>query len=218
MKALLIVLIVFSTQISYSQNEKSDYLIRFFEKPDSTIGVNEMGDKCGYKDVKGDTLIPLGKYYFCYTDTFRTYAIVLTNDGKCIAIDRNFNELYKVFWFDSGPDDSSDSLFRIVKNGKMGFADSATGKIMIPPVFNFVSPFVKGLAGYNEGGILKKDTVIEGHYIDGGKWGVINKKGEIIIKAQYDGGWIDEDTGEIVAIIHDKKYIVDRQGNVLREW
>ena len=31
---------------------------------------------CGYKNSKGDTIIPFGKYMQCFTDTFIHFAIV----------------------------------------------------------------------------------------------------------------------------------------------
>ena len=53
---------------------------------------------------------------------------------------------HKVFRFDNGPDYTSDGLFRILVENKIGYADSATGKIVINPQFECAWPFEHGVA------------------------------------------------------------------------
>jgi len=115
----------------------NEYLIRF---------ADTFTDECGYKNQAGDTVVPLGKYAICFTDTFRTYAIVLKPSAGFVAIDRNGKMLYEVFPFDNGPDMPSEGLFRIVENAKIGFADSATGRVVIAPQFECAWPFEHGVA------------------------------------------------------------------------
>ncbi len=100
----------------------------------------------GYKNQNGDIVIPPGTYSLCFTDTFKTYAIVAKPDFGFAAIDRQENILYKVFPYDNGPDYSSDGLFRIMENNKIGFADSRTGEIVIRPRFDCAFPFENGVA------------------------------------------------------------------------
>jgi hypothetical protein len=108
--------------------------------------VDTVNYECGYKNLKGDTIIPLGKYSLCFTDTFKTYAIVAMPHKGFVAIDRQENILYNVFPFDNGPDYVSDGLFRIIIDGKIGYADSATGKIIIKPQFDCAWQFENGIA------------------------------------------------------------------------
>lgn len=103
-------------------------------------------DEYGYKNLKGDTIIPLGKYSRCYTDTFKTYAIVTIPHKGFVAIDKQENVLYTVFPFDNGPDYFSCGLFRILVDDKIGYADSTTGKIVISPQFYCAWPFENGEA------------------------------------------------------------------------
>jgi len=117
--------------------KKNDYLVRF----NDTIK-----DEYGYKNQNGEIVIPLGKYQICFTDTFKTYAIVAKSKSGFLAIDRQENALYEVFPFDNGPDEPSDGLFRILENKKIGFADSATGKVVIKPQFDCAWPFENGVA------------------------------------------------------------------------
>ena len=118
-------------------NNNSDYLVFFSDT---------VKNEYGYKNQNGDTIIPLGKYTMCYTDTLRTFAIVLKPDFGFVGIDRQENILYKVYPFDNGPDYDSEGLFRIIINDKMGFADAETGKIVIEPQFGCACPFENGVA------------------------------------------------------------------------
>lgn len=115
---------------------EKDYLLKVYDT---------VNDNFGYVNLRGDTIIPSGKYAMCFTDTFKTYAIVAKPAGF-IAIDRNETILYEVFPFDNGPDYPSEGLFRILENTKIGYANSQTGKIVIKPQFDCACPFENGVA------------------------------------------------------------------------
>lgn len=117
--------------------KSNDYLVSF----NDTIK-----DQWGYKNQNGEIIIPSGKYLRCFTDTFKTYAIVVKPNSGFIAIDRQEEVLYEIFPFDNGPDESSEGLFRILEKNKIGFADSLTGKIVIKPQFDCARPFENGVA------------------------------------------------------------------------
>lgn len=117
--------------------KNNDFLVSF---------TDTITNEYGYKNVNGDTIIPLGKYAMCFTDTFKTYAIVVKLNIRFVAIDRQENDLYEVFSFDNGPDYPSESLFRIVENNKIGYADSLSGKVVIKPQFDCAWPFENGVA------------------------------------------------------------------------
>ncbi|WP_121357744.1 WG repeat-containing protein [Flavisolibacter nicotianae] len=140
--------------------------------------VDTANDGYGYKNLHGDIIIPAGKYSFCFTDTFRTYAVVSLPPKGFVAIDRKENILYTVFPFDNGPDYVEDGLFRIVKDGKIGFADAATGKIVIQPQFACAWPFEKGRAKVS----LTCETKSFGEHSTwiSDKWFYIDKQGRKI--------------------------------------
>lgn len=100
----------------------------------------------GYKDQNGNIAILPGKYAACFTDTFRTFAIVEKPGSGFVAIDREEHILYQVFPFDNGPDYVSDGLFRVLENNKIGYADATSGKIVIKPQFGCAFPFDKSIA------------------------------------------------------------------------
>ena len=134
---MIILSLLFSGMTSCGQRiQNKDYLVLFEDT---------LTNKNGYKNIKGDIVIPTGKYVRCFTDTFRIYAFVVKSGGF-VAIDRQENVLYKVFSSDNGPDEASEGLFRIMENNKIGFADSLTGKVIIKPKFNCAYPFEKGVA------------------------------------------------------------------------
>lgn len=102
-------------------------------------------DQYGYVGLEGDTIIRPGKYAMCFTDTFRTFAVVAARGGL-IAIDRKERMLYHVFPYDNGPDYPADGLFRIERGSKIGYADAATGNVIIKPQFTCAFPFEQGKA------------------------------------------------------------------------
>ncbi|WP_163718739.1 WG repeat-containing protein [Mangrovibacterium lignilyticum] len=108
-------------------------------------GLYELGVPCGYANQDGDTIIPIGKYAYCLTDTIIDFGIVMHKGEKAIAIDRRENFLYEVYWFDNGPDRIINNRFRIIQQGKIGYANRK-GEIVIKPQFQCATPFKQGAA------------------------------------------------------------------------
>ena len=133
--------IIFTILISACSSKKDNYLIKFYEGEFDEIGVPS-----GYLNSKGDTIIPFGKYYYCYTDTIGDFGMVIENKtGKILGIDQNGTELFQVFKYDNGPDYVKNGLFRIISNGKIGYANPL-GKVIIEPNFECAYPFERDLA------------------------------------------------------------------------
>lgn len=108
-----------------------------------------VGQPCGYCNQAGDTLVPLGAYYPCFTDTLTTFGVVAdtaaTRPPRLWGIDVQGNRLYEVYWYDNGPDYLSEGRFRIIRHGKIGYADSL-GRIVIEPQYACAFPFYQGKA------------------------------------------------------------------------
>ncbi len=133
----------------------------------------------GYLNAKGDTMIPAGRYWPCYTDTFRAYAIVCsTSDGEFIGINKEEKVLYKVFGFDNGPDPVSEGRFRILKNGLIGFADERTGKVMIYPQYKCAFPYENGVSEVSFDCTVKPPKGDEHGTWTGGNWFYIDHAGK----------------------------------------
>jgi hypothetical protein len=133
----------------------------------------------GYINQQGDTVIPMGKYIMCFTDTFKTYAIVSKAGEGLVAIDRNEHVKFNVFPFDNGPDYMSEGLFRIVENEKIGYADEA-GNVVIKPAYECAYPFENGKAQV----AINCRTTSDGEHStwESNQWLEIDKQGRIIRK------------------------------------
>lgn len=155
-----------TTSCQENKNAKTEYLLMI---------TDTINDRYGYVDQQGDTIIPLGKYTYCFTDTFRTYAIVHKTTGGYFAIDREEKTMCEILNFDNGPDYVEEGLFRIIEKGKIGYADSATGKIVIKPQYECAYPFENGVAKVS----VKCTQTPEGEYTkwESDKWIYIDKKG-----------------------------------------
>lgn len=171
---------MFVLMLPYMANAQ-DILRKYCPHPE----LNE--NECGYVDVNNKMVIPIGKYAYLYSPTFDKIAFVSMKGEKGIyAIDRSEQILFQVYVVDNGPDYLSYGTFRIVKNQKIGFANMA-GEVVIKPQYDFAYPFQKGgYAVFNIGGVLTKDGEYSSY--KGGRWGVINAKGDIIVEPKYEEG------------------------------
>jgi len=100
---------------------------------------------------------------------------LVEKDQKWVLVDEQKNVLYDVFIYDNGPDVPSDGLYRIVKAGKIGYADAVTNTIVIEPQYDCAYPFENGKAKVS----TNCKTVQEGdHGIwESDAWQLIDKKG-----------------------------------------
>ena len=91
-------------------------------------------------------------------------------------------QLMRTHLFDNGPDYFKDGLARTIKNNKFGFINKKLN-IIIKPEYDFAFPFVNGQAIVCNECSIK--PVGEHKSIDGGQWGVIDKKGSIVTEIKY---------------------------------
>ncbi len=165
-------------------------------------------DYYGFMDANGKTIIPaqyMGvdngiagdqekpKIYFVK----RPYEFVSKNNKK-FAIDKQGNKLFRMYWFDNGPDYFEEGLARFIdlNNPKVGFINKE-GKILINADYDWATPFknqqalvcneckavpirpIKFVAATGE-------QIYEYKEVQGGKWGAIDKSGQLIIPLKYD--------------------------------
>jgi hypothetical protein len=151
----------------------------------------------GYKNKAGEVVI---KPKFDRALTFSKLGIadVFIRPDKWYKIDLKGKILYQSYFFDNGPDYYVSELMRIIEKGKIGFANRE-GKIIIPPVFEFATPFgystpiAMVCKGCQEKLPPKKQAGCCHAEIVGGKWGMINSTGEIIVPIKFDSFGIFED-------------------------
>jgi hypothetical protein len=171
-KYILGIVIIFSFSTCGSQ--ENEYLIKYYEGE-----YDELGVPSGYLNSKGDTIVPIGQYFYCYTDTIRNFGIVKEKNGGLIAINKYNKKLYDVFNYDNGPDYIVEGLFRIKVNEKIGYANDI-GEIVIKPQFKCAFPFENGIAKVSE--TCEKRQVGEHSMWIGDYWFYIYKNGKRVNK------------------------------------
>jgi hypothetical protein len=186
-------LLIISSCRHYINREIMDY--KYYDtqdldtiSSDSLIAVTDedylqYGSRVAYVNIKGDTIIPFGHFAYFGTDTMIHFAAVLEhpNDtvfGRRIAIDRNQNILFDIVMFDNGPESFHDGLLRVLRNGKMGYANRF-GQIVIPCIYDYAKWFDNGLA---EVTFKAKEYIDmdEHRRVESDEWFKIDKKGNKI--------------------------------------
>ncbi|PJZ25768.1 hypothetical protein CH352_01955 [Leptospira hartskeerlii] len=135
----------------------------------------------GYKDQNGKVQIS-PQYSIAYDFNENGVGFSFSQDGW-ICIDPQNKVLLNVFTFDNGPDYFSEGLARFVENSKFGFFDASCKKV-IPANYDFAFPIREGFS------IVCNDckSVSDGEHstIEGGKYGLIDKTGKIVVQLEYD--------------------------------
>jgi len=139
--------------------------------------LSEDSEKVVFKDEKGNIVIENKEYLMSFTDTFYTMAIVLSEKEGFIGIDRDQNTLFNIFNYDNGPDYISEGLFRIIEEGKIGYAN-LTGEIVIKPQFSCAYPFEEGKAKVAKNCNISK--LDEHETWESEEWFFIDKKGNTV--------------------------------------
>jgi len=100
-----------------------------------------------------------------------------TAEGKWAIMDSQKTVLYDVFMYDNGPDYEAEGLIRVVKNGKIGYADAKTYALVIEPQFDCAFPFEGGKAKVSN----QCKTVKDGEYSvwESDAWQYVDKEGRL---------------------------------------
>jgi hypothetical protein len=110
----------------------------------------QYGARVAYVDKSGDTIIPFGKYGYYGTNTLIYYGNVLESEngsefGRQIGINRNQEVLFDLVMFDNGPEPFKEGLTRVLRYGKMGYANKY-GQVVIPCIYDYAKWFDNGIA------------------------------------------------------------------------
>ena len=100
-----------------------------------------------------------------------------TSNGKWVIMNSKKTTLYDVFLYDNGPDYAADGLIRVVKNGKIGYANAKTYRLVITPQYDCAFPFEKGKAKVSN----TCKTVKDGEHSswESDAWQFVDKKGKL---------------------------------------
>lgn len=131
---------------------------------------------CGYVNSTGDTSLNI-IYRFCFKDRICSFGSVISENGKALAFDNKGKFLFQVFYIDNGPDYISEGLFRIIEDGKMGFASEA-GEVVIKPQYDCAFAFEDGKAQVSFD--CKRSKKNEYEMWESESWFYIDKQGKKI--------------------------------------
>ena len=130
---LLLSIAIFSLACT-TEKKQPEFLVKVYER-----NFKNEQTRFAYLSEKGDTVIPYGKYSKAYSDTIKSWGIVQLND-RLIAIDPSENILFDVYKVNDKPDVIRNGVFRIIKDGKIGYANEE-GTIVIAPQYECAFPF-----------------------------------------------------------------------------
>lgn len=186
------VLILLCLTLSFSVKAPSKTTLTPFQDPDTALW--------GYKDERGQVAIPCQYEHACPFSEYGIANVVMhlkrTVDQNeyepfCFRLDTKGCIVEQAFFIDNGCDYYEEGLARYVQNNKIGFSNER-GQHVIKAAFDMAFPFTNGVAVVSNGCkvVYKKfqGNPSESYpvYV-GGKWGVIDKKGNIIVPiAQKD--------------------------------
>jgi hypothetical protein len=143
----------------------------------------QMGQPVAFINNKLDTVIPFGKFQYCDMDSGSHYLCVMIaadslNPWRYVGINQNQKVLFNIILFDFSPDPFYNSLTRIKRNGKMGYADKY-GRIRISCQYDYAKWFDNGIAEvtFDAKEYLDQD---EHRVVESDSWFNINTNGEII--------------------------------------
>lgn len=170
-------LILFSCGAGNEVSENADSVVT--EKPSEPmlICVRNVDYEPAFVNERGDTVIPFGKYAEAFSDTIYSFGSVYDTAKGFIGIDLKGAELFEIFAFDNGPDYIEDGMFRIVKDGLIGYANEA-GEIVIEPQYTCAYPFENGKAQVSTN--CTETIEFEMTKWESDEWFYINKTGKVI--------------------------------------
>ena len=142
----------------------------------------EENGKWGYRLKDGTVRVKPG---FIAANEFSKKGVAFAADMEAwLCLDAGGHVLLRPFIYDNGPDDFSEGLARFTEAGRTGFFDTKCRKV-IPALYDSALPFRDGAA---EGCFGCKETAAGEHKVlSGGKWGLIDVNGNVLVKPEHAG-------------------------------
>lgn len=130
-----------------------------------------------------DTLLIYSKHFDNINFSESNLTTLHTDNG--IFYVSKAGEVKRTFFFDNGADFFEEGLVRTIKGKKFGFMNKALD-VVITPEYDFAFPFQNSKAIVCNGCEEKKEKDGEHTQIIGGKWGIIDKEGKVVVPLVYD--------------------------------
>ncbi|PJZ53302.1 WG repeat-containing protein [Leptospira adleri] len=168
-------LIAFTILIFFSLDCKKQSLSSF-----------EENDNFGFKNQDGEVIIA-PQYSFVYDFNEKGVTHVFGKDGWS-CIDTKNRILLIPFQYDNGPDPFVEGLARFTENKKIGFYEPGCKKV-IEAEYDFAFPFEDDFSVVCLG--CFSVSMGEHSTIEGGHYGLIDRKGKVVIPTEYDSISVD---------------------------
>jgi len=142
--------------------------------------------QCG--QLNGPDIFQLKKGYLAKLN-FSENGLATIRYADAIFYVATSGKTVRTYTYDNGADYFAEGLARTIANGKYGYINEQL-KVVIKPEYDFVFPFHNGAAMVcNE---CKSEQVGEHFVLVGGKWGLINKTGKVIIPVKFKQSELQE--------------------------
>ncbi|MBF0588403.1 MAG: WG repeat-containing protein [Magnetococcales bacterium] len=136
--------------------------------------------KWGYRNAQDQVVIPAR---FVMAEPFSSHGVAAVVIGdRWALIDQQGKVLLRPMTSDNGPDPFQEGLARFIQDNLVGFYNPS-GRVVIPARFDFAWPFFDGTSSVCKA--CQKVRIGEHTTVEGGVWGMIDKKGKIIVPMRY---------------------------------
>jgi hypothetical protein len=135
--------------------------------------------------------------------------------AQWVMVDADGFEIYQIYAIGEYPDNLHEGLRRIVRDDKIGFINKK-GKLVISPQYSQATPFFKGKSIVNINAVKIDKSATDAQNItlwEGGSWGVINKKGNVVKPVEYIRSWNDS-IGNYQYEKSNEIFILTRKGKI----
>jgi len=149
--------------------------------PSKSEGSLTLAENCG--SVNGDTLKLNKKLLDDVSFNESGLACLFVAKQNAFYLHEN-GRSQRVHFFDNGCDYFEDGLARGIANGKMVFIDESL-QIKLAPGFELLSPFDYGHSVVCNGP-FQEERYGEYTFLKGGRCGLINKQGVLVVEAKYN--------------------------------
>ena len=224
----------------------SSYNYDGYIENDSTDLITVIKNGClGYINTKGEIVIPLIHSIESAQESFETY---FAKDGYAVlqnlktGIWSCYNKKGKrveIGKYDK-VESSKGKRILVKKNGKYGFVNSETGKLVIPCIYDFAYNYFEdgvaivsqkskgdGCALISKSGILLTDFFLKrpwgNEFVNGlytgaditGRYGAINNLGDIVIPFKYECLWSFNNDGYAIYFQKNKQGIINKSNEIV---
>ncbi len=174
-------LLLASLSFLLSTNTVFAYECYYAARPTAKNPHNEVISQGDCVDSFEDGILVLKENHFNnfdFSSEQPSYFFLVENTVNKVFFVSKEKVIVETHYSDNGPDIFVEGLARVINHGKYGFVNT-TLDVVITAKYDFVFPFENGHSVVCNGCEQQPDG--EHRILSGGRWGLINRKGEVVI-------------------------------------